>query len=119
MDMISTALRRVSRALVPGLALGVLLLAAPAEARPPSTWDEPRPMSTPELLLVLVGVPILVFLVLALLVYLPSMIRGRNSEPGVAFQERSEWFGGPRKGVGGAPEAPTGAGDKGGASARW
>jgi hypothetical protein len=109
-----------------GLALGSL--AAPAFAAPPDAWGEPDNGSMLDNLLYLVGVPVLVFLVIALLVYLPSMMRRQSSEPALAFRDRPEWFGGPRKGVGGAPASgPDHAGDadapntsgKGGASARW
>jgi hypothetical protein len=103
-----------------GLTLGSL--AAPAFAAPPEAWNEPDNGSTLGHLLFLLGVPLLVFLVLALLVYLPSMMRRQSSQPTLAFHERSEWFGGPRKGVGGATAAgdtETDPSDKGGASARW
>jgi hypothetical protein len=69
-------------------------------------------------------VPVLVFVVLAVLVYLPSMVHRQSSEPALAFRDRAEWFGGPRRGVEGT-EAPsstdpsTTAEGKGGASARW
>jgi hypothetical protein len=120
MDMLSTVLRRAGRVAAVALGVGLLALAAPAEARPPSTWEQPDNGSTLGLLLLLVGVPVLVFVVLTILVYLPSMIRGTSSEPAIAFQERSEWFGGPRKGVDAAPDAPAeDTAGKGGASARW
>ena len=115
--------RRLLRAaaLTSGLVLGSL--AAPALAAPPDTdpWqDTGAGSSLLDDLLFLVGVPVLVFVAVALLVYLPSMVRRQSTEPGLAFRERTEWFGGPRKGV----DATTGqnaehAEDKGGAGARW
>jgi len=69
--------------------------------------------------LVLGGIPLAVILLLTLLVYLPSMMRGQSSEPALAFQERSEWFGGPRKGVDAAPGSSDTDEDKGGAGGRW
>jgi hypothetical protein len=120
--------RRVVRAatVVTGLALGSL--AAPALAAPPDTdpWQQTDDSPLLNDLLFLIGVPILVFVVLAVLVYLPSRMRRSKSEPALAFGERPEWFGGPRKGVDSATGAGDTAGstttetsDKGGASARW
>lgn len=73
-------------------------------------------------LLFLVGVPILVFVLLTLLTYLPSMMKRHSSDPALAFRERPEWFGGPRKGVGAGGSTAAGdtdAAEKGGSSARW
>lgn len=118
--MFSTVLRRGSRAFVLALGLGLVMLAAPASAEPPSTWDEPSNGSLLDNLLILVGIPLAIIALITLLVYLPSMMRGQSSEPALAFQDHREWFGGPRKGVdatsaGSAEDTP----DKGGASARW
>ncbi len=117
--MLSTMLRRASRALVVTFGLGIGLLAAPAHADPPSTWDNADNGSMLDNLLYLVGVPVLVIAIVTVLVYLPSMVRGQSSEPALAFQENPEWFGGPRKGVGATDDAVTEDGSKGGASARW
>lgn len=119
-DTVSALLRRGSRAaaVLGGLALG--LLAVPAYAAAPETWEDPDNGSTIELLLVLVGIPLGVIALIALAVYLPSMIKGQSSGSALAFQERAEWFGGPRKGVDAAAEPePQSAEGKGGASAGW
>ncbi len=112
--------RRVLRtsAVTLGLALGSL--AAPALASAPDTWEDPDNGSVLGILLFVVGVPILVILVLTLLTYLPTMMRRQSSEPALAFRERPEWFGGPRRGVEAAP-AVSGEqeSEKGGAGARW
>ena len=120
--------RRLSRTAAVTLGLTLGSLAAPALAAPPEAWAEPDNGSLLDNLLFLVGVPILVFVVLTLLVYLPSMMRRQSTEPALAFRDRPEWFGGPRKGVSGAsasgvdhagtPDSPNSS-DKGGASARW
>ncbi len=120
--------RRLSRTAAVTLGLMLGSLAAPALAAPPEAWVEPDNGSMLDQLLFLVGVPVLVFLLLALLVYLPSMMHRQSTEPALAFRDRPEWFGGPRKGVGGAsasgpdhagtPDSPNSS-DKGGASARW
>jgi hypothetical protein len=118
-------MRRVVRAsaVTAGLALGSLV--TPALAAPPDggPWEQTDSGSSLQTLAFLLGVPLLVFLVLALLTYLPSMVRGQSSEPALAFGEKPEWFGGPRKGVDAARSGSTAADteqtDKGGASARW
>jgi hypothetical protein len=120
MNMFPTFLGRASRALV--VTLGVTLgtgLVVPAHADPPSTWEEADTGSVFDGLW-LVGIALLVILLITLLVYLPSMIRGQSKEPALAFQDRPEWFGGPRTGVA-AAQGEQGAEDstKGGASARW
>lgn len=112
-------LRRASRAVAVTSGLGAALLAAPAQAAPPITWPTPENDSLLASLVYLVGVPLLVIALVTLLVYLPSMIRGQSSEPALAFQERPEWFGGPRKGAAATAESVPEDGSKGGASARW
>ncbi len=117
--------RRVMRGSAVALGLTLGSLAAPALASPPDAWEHPDNGPLLDSLLFLLGVPLLVFVVLALLVYLPSMIRRQSPEPALAFGERPEWFGGPRKGVDSAAGADSTAADseqpsdKGGASARW
>ncbi len=117
--MLSTMLRRASRAFVVTVGLGAVLLAAPAQADPPSTWDNTDNGSVLANLLYLVGVPLLVIAIVTLFVYLPSMVRGQSSEPAMAFQERPEWFGGPRRGVEATEGSVPEDGSRGGASARW
>lgn len=122
-DTTDTRWRRVSRGAAVALGLTLGSLAPPAFAAPPEAWPEPDNGSVLDNLLLLVGVPVLVFVLLALLVYLPSMMRRQSSEPALAFRNRPEWFGGPRKGVGGATAASetdqADTSSKGGASARW
>lgn len=103
-----------------GLLLGSV--AAPALAAPPDggPWEPTDNGSVLQNLLFLLGVPLLVFVVLALLVYLPSMVRRQSTAPELAFRDRAEWFGGPRKGVDATTDQGAGAStEKGGASARW
>ena len=112
--------RRPLRAAAVTLGLVLGSLAAPALAAPPEAWEEVDTGSLMDNLLFLVGVPVVVFVLVTLLIYLPSMMRRQSTEPALAFRERTEWFGGPRKGV----EATTShdaehSSDKGGASARW
>jgi hypothetical protein len=122
-DMLATALRRAATVVARPVAvtLGLVLgsLALPAAATAPESWEEQDTGSVLQHLLVLGGIPLAVILLLTLLVYLPSMMRGQSSEPALAFQERSEWFGGPRKGVDAAPGSSDTDEDKGGAGGRW
>lgn len=96
-DKLPTPSRRAARAPVVALGLGLALVASPAHASPPDSWPAADNGSTLWNLLLFIGVPVLVALLLALLVYLPAMMRGRSSEE--AFQEHAEWFGGPRQGT--------------------
>ena len=118
-----TAPRRLMRVTAVTTGVSLAFLAAPALAAPPESWQ--RPDNGPLLgdLLVLVGIPLAIALVLTLLTYLPSMIRGQSDHPELAFQESSEWFGGPRKGLDAATARTDGhegtSSDRGGASASW
>jgi hypothetical protein len=113
---------RAARRLLRGLALAPLLVVAttaPAFAEPPEAWERPDNPSTLESLLLLLGVPLLLFVIIATLVMVPSLVGGQRQSREVAFRESPEWFGGPRKGVEAAPGKPAEDEDRGGASARW
>lgn len=123
-DMNAPVVRRFARAVA--LTPAVLVsLAAPALADAPESWADPDPVSTLQVLLILVAIPVALFVVISLLVYVPSMARGEKYTPGLAWRNENEWFGGPRGGVEAAdrvePKAIEGVeeGDRGGASARW
>lgn len=118
--------RRAARALaIPGVvatALVIVTTATPAYAEAPEQWEGSDPVAPLHALLVLAGIPLGIFVVIALLVYLPSMIRGERYEPGLAWREDPEWFGGPRGGLeskGNKGDQAIEAGDRGGASAHW
>ena len=86
----------------------------------PETWEEPPGEPLLQTLGFLIGVPLLVIVAVWIAVYLPSMMRSQSSEPALAFQERNEWFGGPRKGLESSTTPPSDdSGPKGGASAQW
>ena len=57
------------------------LLATPAHADVPEGWSEPEAVDSLQALLFFVGGPILLFVLIALAVYLPSMIRGERLLP--------------------------------------
>jgi hypothetical protein len=97
-----------------------LALASPAFALARDDGDDPGPgLSAGMVLLVFIGVPVGLFLLIALLVSVPSMVRGPRYRPGLGWWAEPVWFGGPR---GDATEhvasaEPVRAG--GGTSARW
>lgn len=98
------------------LMLGTSMLAAgPAAAQPPNGWEVADHQSAMHYLALLVIFPLGIAAVLALLVYLPSMIKGRSTDLVLASDHR-DWFGGPREA---SPAADSGVSETGGASARW
>lgn len=96
----------------------VLATAGPASAEVPEGWSDPDAVSALQAILVLVGIPLLLFLVITLLVYLPAMVRGERVAPGGGTRE-NQWFGGPRKGTAELAAADTEESKAGGASGRW
>lgn len=125
------AVRRPLRTAVRAASAGVLVaataVAAPANATAPDAWVETGPVSPMEFLLVLVFIPLGLAAVISLLALLPSMVgSGSSYQPGLAWRNEPEWFGGRRDvrddtvetpAVTGAEPEP--AGERGGASARW
>ena len=108
--------RRTSVLLVTG---GLLAFAAaPAGADVPEGWSTPAAVDPVEAVLLLVGVPLALFLIITLLVLLPSLIRGERFT--VAGQATADqWFGGPNKGTAELPAPDDEDSKAGGASARW
>lgn len=123
------AVRRVARLLAVVPAVLVTLAAGSASASPPEQWEDSS-VSPLRAILVYLVLPVGLFLLIALLVYLPSMRKGQGYHPGEAWRGGPEWFGGPRGGVEAADRAgqpaavgpgSTGSsdGERGGASGRW
>ncbi len=116
---------RVVRRSVRALALTPVLLplvAAPALAAPPETWEQAEPVGALDFLLVLAIIPLALVLLITLLAYVPAMVRGEKYTPGRSWRNENEWFGGPKDGLEAADRtevAATGETDRGGASARW
>ena len=113
------AVRRASRAASAAAAVGLLatlpLLAGPAGAVP-ENWSNPDDVDTLYALGVLVGLPLALFVGIAFLVYVPSLVRGgRQLSSGVD----DEWFGGPRKTRDELADPDGDESKAGGASARW
>jgi hypothetical protein len=97
---------------------------SPAFASRPVSWPPADPVSPLDFIIVLVLIPAGLFILIALLSAIPSMARGDSTyQPGLAWRNEPEWFGGPRGGLDKADEpAELEAGessDRGGASARW
>ena len=110
--------RRTLRAAVLGSAPVLALLAVPAHADVPEGWAEVSDVDDLEALALLLGGPLLLFVLICLAVYLPSMIRGEKLLPDHTGGE-AQWIGGPRQGVAELP-APDGEDSRaGGASGRW
>jgi hypothetical protein len=93
-------------------------LAAPASADVPEFWPDSDNAGTLETLLLLGGVPLLLFVVITFLVYAPSVIRGERIAPGHQVPE-NQWLGGPRKSAGELAGPDTDDSQAGGASGRW
>lgn len=113
----------VRRALAAAIAVPVALaltvvLAGPAAAGTPESWPESDQVDFVSMILLFVGVPLLVFVLVAALVLGPSLARGESISPGANEQE-SQWIGGPRKATGelAAPDAE--GSQAGGAGGRW
>lgn len=117
----STHVRRTGR--VSALAAGavLVLLSAPAHADVPEGWGgqtQPFELDPLHALGLYLGLPLLLFAVIAVAVYLPSMVRGEKLLPDYSAGE-PQWIGGPRQGVAELP-APDGQDSRaGGASGRW
>jgi hypothetical protein len=127
---LAPTLRRALRVSAVAAAVGTVLLAQPALAAPPGTWDDPAPMSLLKALLIFAGIPLGLMAVITLLVMAPSLVRGDRQQRGVASWTEPQWFGGPanavpagqaRGEIEGAREGDTDRETEpaGGASARW
>ena len=89
--------RRAARVLALAPALLVTTTAGTALAAPPDSWENPPSVSPLYIILVLGAIPLALFVVITLLVYLPSMRGGGRADEG--WRGEAEWFGGPREGL--------------------
>jgi hypothetical protein len=112
--------RRVRRTSVVLLAGATLVVAAggPAGADVPEGWSNPSDVDPVEAVLLLVGVPLLLFLVITALVVIPGVIKGERFTPG-GQATQDQWFGGPSKGTAALPAPDNDESKAGGASGRW
>ena len=109
--------RRTAVVLLMGAAL-VLVAGGPAGADVPEGWSNPSDVDPVEAVLLLVGVPLLLFLVITALVVIPGVIKGERFTPGGQATE-DQWFGGPSKGTAALPAPDNEESKAGGASGRW
>ena len=88
----------------------------------PVGWSQfPEDVDMVQAVLLLAGVPLLLFLGITLAVYVPSLVRGESISPGAPAVE-NQWLGGPRATAGeltGAGSGSEATDDSGGASGRW
>jgi hypothetical protein len=125
----NTVVRRAARVLAILPAILVTLAASAAFAEPPETWEDTPSVSGLHVIVLLVIIPVALFMLIWLLVYLPSMMRGNQDQSGMVRHGQAEWFGGPQGGLEAVDTAdnrvqPTaGAHDQGGgrsgASGSW
>ena len=94
------------------------LAAAPAHAEMAEGWAPVVGVDTLHALMLLVGGPLLLFVLIAVAVYLPAMIRGERLLPDHSAGE-AQWIGGPRQGVAELPAADGEDSRAGGASGSW
>jgi len=103
-------------------ALLVLATAGPASADTPEPrpgdWEPKPEVDVLEALLILGGIPLLVFVVITLLYVAPALARGEDLSPD-AREPENQWLGGPRKSAGqlAAPDAEDSK--AGGAGGNW
>jgi hypothetical protein len=110
--------RRISVVLLAG---GLVVAGAgAASADVPEFWggDPVDPVDPWHAVLVLVGIPLLLFVVITLLVVVPGIVKGERFTPG-GQATADQWFGGPRSGTRELPAADTDESKAGGASGRW
>ncbi|WP_370249838.1 hypothetical protein [Nocardioides sp.] len=115
------ALRRVAAlvATLPALVVVGLLTAQPASASSlPEGWETQEGVSPAYAFGIVLGIPLLLALVIAVLVYAPAVARGESVRPG-AQQPEPQWLGGPRREINelAAPDSEGSA--AGGASGSW
>lgn len=119
----------VRAAVVAAGTAAVLAATSPVLAQTRDDGDEPgRQLNVLENLLLYVVAPVGLFLLIAFLVMVPSIVGGPRYRPGLSWWAEPVWFGGPRRGPGdepvvGDPAAAVSAVEPtregGGASARW
>jgi hypothetical protein len=125
----NTVVRRAARVLAILPAVLVTLAAGAAFAEPPETWENTPSISGLHVIVLLFLIPLGLFALICLLVYLPSMTRGSKEQSTEVVHGRAEWFGGPEGGLETVDTAGTGAhpstgaseqgGGRSGASGSW
>lgn len=115
--MTSTPLQFLRRAVTVVLGTAaVVVLATPAQAVAPEGFETPDRVDKVQAILILGGIPLLLFVAITVACYLPSLLRGERVTPG-APEIENQWLGGPRGGT--AELSSSDSADSGGASGRW
>ncbi len=96
----------------------LVLLATPAHADMPDGWAPVTDVNDLHALLLLVGGPLLLFVLIVLAVYLPVMVRGEKLLPDHSAGP-ARWIGGPRQGIAELPAADGDDSRAGGARGSW
>src|SRR5436189_3310751 len=81
-----------------GVITAVAAFAAVVPMDVPEGWSNPSDVNVVEALLLLGGIPLLLFIAITVAVYTPSVVRGERIAPGQAPVE-NQWLGGPRTGT--------------------
>jgi len=90
----------------------------PAHADAAEGWGTVEEVNTLQALLLLAGVPILLFVVICLAVYLPAVHRGEDVSPAGGIVE-DQWLGGPRQGTKELTAGDSAPSETGGARGSW
>lgn len=114
----SVTARHAVRASLPTAALGLALLAGPAHADAAEGWGTVQKIDTLQALLLLAGVPILLFVLITAAVYLPALARGEDVSPAHDDVE-DHWLGGPRPGTKELTAGDAERSETGGARGSW
>jgi hypothetical protein len=86
----SPAVRRAARLLALTPAILVTGVTGAAFADAPQQWEDSPSVNSARAVLLLGGIPVLLFLLITLLVYLPSMSKGASYHPGEAWRNEPE-----------------------------
>jgi hypothetical protein len=107
-------LRTATRAAAVALVAGLVLMASPALADVPSGWPDPPDVPLMRALTIYLFLPVALFVLIALIVMVPSWARGERA----GGTPEDQWFGGRR---GGPDELEAGSPERtsGGASGNW
>ena len=118
--MTSTTTRLARRTGTVLLATAVsLLAAAPAHAEVPEGWSNPEDVSLLQILTVIVGLPLVLFVIITGAVLAPALARGEKLLPSRSSTP-DQWFGGPGRPAGELePAQQRQVGPTGGASGSW
>jgi hypothetical protein len=95
-----------------------LALAAVVPLDVPVGWSDPDDVNMFHAVLIFGGIPLLLFVLIAVSVYVPSLVRGDRIAPGQPPVE-NQWLGGPRTGTAELKGPESEDADAGGASGRW